>query len=72
MHSLLGLLFIFGVVVTLALGLVSIMQNLTDTSVHDEPTFRELGPIFHDQYVEPQAARSQFAGQSRSHFRARD
>jgi hypothetical protein len=72
MNALVALMFIFGVAVTLLLGLLSIMQSLAGASVHDEPTFRELGPIFHDQYVEPQAARSQFVGRSRPHFRARD
>jgi hypothetical protein len=70
MHTLLVLLSLFGVVVMLAMGLLSVLQYLSGTSVHDEPAFRE-GPVIHDSAGQ-QRARSQFAWQSRSHFRARD
>jgi hypothetical protein len=56
----------------LAWGLLSIVENATEDSAQGEPTFRELGPIFHDHYVEQQIPRSQFAWQSRSHSRAPD
>jgi hypothetical protein len=45
MHALLALLFLFAIFVMLALGLLSVMRYLTGTSVHDEPAFRERGPI---------------------------
>ena len=42
MHALLAVLFLFGIVVMLALGLLSVLRYLTGTSVHDEPAFREF------------------------------
>jgi hypothetical protein len=48
------------------------VQNLTQKSVHDEPAFRDPGPIFHDHGSEQQGSRSQFAWQSRSHSKAPD
>jgi hypothetical protein len=56
----------------LAWALISLAQNLTDKSAHDEPAFREPGPIFHDHSAEQLGARSQFAWQSRSHSKAPD
>ena len=56
----------------LAWGIISIIQNFTEKDLHAEPAFREQGPIFHDQHVEQHHPKSQFAWQSRSHFRAPD
>ena len=56
----------------LAWALISLAQNLTDKSAHDEPAFREPGPIFHDHSAEQLGPRSQFAWQSRSHSKAPD
>jgi hypothetical protein len=53
-------------------GLLSVIQKLSEEDAHNAPTFREQGPIFHDHYGEQQSPRSQFAWQSRSHFRAPD
>jgi hypothetical protein len=55
-----------------AWGILSIIENVTDDGAQSDPTFRELGPIFHDHNVEQQLPRSQFAWQSRSHSRAPD
>jgi hypothetical protein len=53
-------------------GVLSVIQNLTEKGAHGEPTFREQGPIFHDQHTEQRNPRSQFAWQSRSHSRPPD
>jgi hypothetical protein len=58
--------------VTLALGLLSVMQDLFDRNVREGPAFQDPGPIFHDQSPEHRAVRSQFVWQSRSHFRGPD
>jgi hypothetical protein len=54
----------------LAWAVLSIVQNVTDKEAYGEPAFREQGPIFHAQHVEQYPPKSQFAWQSRSHFRA--
>jgi hypothetical protein len=56
----------------LAWGVISVVQNLTGRTAHDEPAFREPGPIFHDHSAGQLGARSQFAWQSRSHSKAPD
>ena len=56
----------------LASGLLSVAQNLLDRNVHESPAFQDAGPMFHDQSSEHAAVRSQFAWQSRSHFREPD
>jgi hypothetical protein len=56
----------------LAGGLLSVLHRVAEDGAQAEPTFREQGPIFHDHNVEQQIPRSQFAWQSRSHFRAPD
>jgi hypothetical protein len=43
MHAVLALLFLFGSVVMLVLGLFSVLRYLAGTSMHDEPAFREIG-----------------------------
>ena len=42
MHAVLALLFLFGIVLMLALGLFSVLKYLTGTSVHDVPAFRAI------------------------------
>jgi hypothetical protein len=56
----------------LALGLVSVLRHLTEHSTQEAPVFHDLGPNFPDPVAEYREARSQFAWQSRSHFRAPD
>ena len=65
-------LLILGVCLVLSWALISILQNLATRDPHDQPAFREPGPIFHDHSAEQQGARSQFAWQSRSHSKAPD
>jgi hypothetical protein len=67
-----GLLLLLWLGLMLAWGVISVVQNLTGKSTHDEPMFREPGPIFHDHSAEQFGARSQFAWQSRSHSKAPD
>jgi hypothetical protein len=56
----------------LALGLLTVLQELVEHYCQSEPMFSEQGPIFHDQDSEPQQARSQFAWHSRSHSQGPD
>jgi hypothetical protein len=42
MHAVLAVLFLFGIVVMLVLGLFSVLRYLTGISMHDEPAFREI------------------------------
>jgi hypothetical protein len=65
-------LFLLGLTVLLIWGVGSVVRDLVMHDVVGEPTFRDPGPLFHDQGVEHQGARSQFAWQSRSHFRVQD
>jgi hypothetical protein len=68
-------LLVLGCVLLLLFGLLSVLRSLLERDVLGSPSFQEPGPIFHDQHVEPieqLGARSQFAWQSRSHFRAPD
>jgi hypothetical protein len=51
----------------LALGIFGLLHDLLENTAQDGPIFREPGPVF--QSFE---ARSQFAWQSRSHFREPD
>jgi hypothetical protein len=67
-----ALLLLLCLCLVLAWGLISLVQNLTAGSTHDEPAFREPGPIFHEHSAEQLGARSQFAWQSRSHSKAPD
>ncbi len=52
-------------------ALLSVFQDLAERIDQSGPVFRDSGPIFYDQGASPQA-RSQFAWQSRSHFREPD
>ena len=72
MNFVLDLLLLMGVCLVLTWGLISLLQDLSNKSAHDEPAFRELGPIFHDHNAGQLGARSQFAWQSRSHSKAPD
>jgi hypothetical protein len=51
----------------LALAFLGVLRDLLADSTQDAPMFQDPGPVF--QSFE---ARSQFAWQSRSHFRERD
>jgi hypothetical protein len=73
MHILVIVLLVLGFVLALMLGLLSVFQDLANRQSHGEPVFHEPGPIFHDQVADYRGeARSQFAWQSRSHYRAPD
>jgi hypothetical protein len=56
----------------LLLGMLSVLRDLVERNPQESPVFHDPGPIFHDQVAEYREARSQFAWQSRSHFRAPD
>jgi hypothetical protein len=72
MHILIVALLLLGFILVLMLGLSSVFQDLTERNCHGEPAFHEPGPIFHDQVTDHRDTRSQFAWQSRSHFRGPD
>jgi hypothetical protein len=72
MNIAIDLLLLLCLCLVLAWGLISLLQSLTAATAHDEPAFREPGPIFHDHSAEQQGVRSQFAWQSRSHSKAPD
>jgi hypothetical protein len=73
MHFLVIVLLVLGFVLALILGLLSVFQDLAERPSHSEPVFHDPGPIFHDQVADYRGeARSQFAWQSRSHFRGPD
>jgi hypothetical protein len=73
MHLFITALLLLGFVLALMLGLLNVFQYLAERHCHSEPVFHEPGPIFHDQVADYRGdARSQFAWQSRSHFRAPD
>ena len=72
MNIVLDLLLLMGVCLVFAWGSISLLQDLSNKSAHDEPAFREPGPIFHDHNAGQLGARSQFAWQSRSHSKAPD
>ena len=67
-----ALLLLLCLCLLLGWGVLIAMENLTEEGTYDEPTFRAQGPIFHDHHAEQRNPRSQFAWQSRSHFRAPD
>jgi hypothetical protein len=56
----------------LLLGMLSVLRDLVERNPRESPVFHDPGPIFHDPVAEYREARSQFAWQSRSHFRAPD
>ena len=66
----LSLLLLLGV--PLVICVLSVLRNLVERNVQDGPVFHDTGPVFHDPVAHYREARSQFAWQSRSHFRAPD
>ncbi len=54
------------------LGLLNVLRDLFGRDVRDAPIFQDSGPLFHDQGSAQREVRSQFAWQSRSHFRGPD
>ena len=61
----------------LLLGMLSVLRDLVERNPRESPVFHDSGPmfpgpIFHDQVAEYREAKSRFAWQSRSHFRASD
>jgi hypothetical protein len=61
----------------LLVGVLSVLRDLVECNPQESPVFHDSGPmfpgpIFHDQVAEYREAKSQFAWQSRSHFRAPD
>jgi hypothetical protein len=72
MSLLVTVLLLLAFCLALALGLLSVLQDLFDRNVLETPAFQDVGPIFHDQSSDHGSVRSQFAWQSRSHFRGPD
>jgi hypothetical protein len=56
----------------LVAALLSLLREWAEHSTHDGPIVHDQGPIFHDQAADYRGSRSQFAWQSRSHFRGPD
>ena len=56
----------------LIFGVFSVFRNLIERNVYAGPVFQDPGPLFHSQSPAQAEVRSQFAWQSRSHFRAPD
>jgi hypothetical protein len=59
-------------VLALLFGLLSVFRDMIERFDQSGPVCRDSGPIFHDPEAANQQARSQFAWQSRSHFREPD
>jgi hypothetical protein len=72
MTTLIAVCLLLALGLALVLGLLSVLRDLVERNPQEIPAFHEPGPIFHDQVAEYREARSQFAWQSRSHFRAPD
>ena len=72
MTTLIAVCLLLALGLALVLGLLSVLRDLIERNPQESPVFHDLGPIFHDQVAEYREARSQFAWQSRSHFRAPD
>jgi hypothetical protein len=72
MNIAIALLLLLGLLVMLGSAVISVIENLTQSSPFDDPLFREPGPIFHDHNLGQESPRSQFAWRSRSHSRAPD
>jgi hypothetical protein len=56
----------------LILGIFSVLRELIERNVYAGPVLQDPGPTFHSQSPDQRELRSQFAWQSRSHFRAPD
>ena len=65
-------LLLLGFGVALVFASFSVLEGLVEHSAQDSPIFHDLNAMFHDQVAEYREARSQFAWQSRSHFRGPD
>ena len=63
---------LLGLGLVLISGICTIARDLISHDAVGEPVFRDPNALFHDHGVEHQGARSQFAWQSRSHFRVQD
>jgi hypothetical protein len=85
MKIIVAVLLLAGFGLGLVLCLLKVLRDLLELGVQDAPVFqdasffrdsrpvlRDSEPIFHDQGAHQHQARSQFAWQSRSHFRAPD
>jgi len=72
MTTLITVLLLLAFSVALVLCLLNVLQDLFDGNVQEGPVFQDPGPMFHDQGPEHGAIRSQFAWQSRSHYRGPD
>jgi hypothetical protein len=74
MSVLTGLMLLLGCSAVLLLGLLSVLRDVLRLNVQDEPTFHHTATAYENSMVHGLAAkpRSQFAWQSRSHFRAPD
>ncbi len=72
MNVLLTALLLLGFSLVLVLGLLSVVQDLLERSFHDEPVFQDQAPVVNHPDADRPEVRSQFAWQSRSHFRAPD
>jgi hypothetical protein len=56
----------------LLLCLLRVLHDLVQDNAQEGPVFQDPGPIFHDHGADCRKVRSQFAWQSRSHFREPD
>jgi hypothetical protein len=72
MRALVPFFLIFGFCVVLPFGLWSVLRDLMQRIAPDDPAIGTQAPSRRDVEIEPPGARSQFAWQSRSHFRAPD
>ena len=72
MTTLIAVCLILALSVALLLGLLSVLRDVVQHNPQETPVFHEPGPMFPDQVAEYREAKSQFAWQSRSHFRAPD
>jgi hypothetical protein len=61
-----------GLSLVLWVGLISVIRNLAELHCQGEPLCQESAPICNDEPAGHRETRSQFAWQSRSHFRAPD
>jgi len=66
------ILSLLGLSLVLLLGFISLIRNLDELNGQGEPVFQEAPPMSNDEAAEHREARSQFAWQSRSHFRGPD
>ena len=71
-----SILYIFltllGLSLVVWLGLMSVIRNLAELDCQGEPLCEESAAICNDTAADHRETRSQFAWQSRSHFRAPD